>query len=71
MSNIIANLGYYFQILIALISAVVAAFWLASVIWAFRDMRLRSRDPVCPDFGCDYGVDSLRWPHAVPYFATT
>lgn len=35
----------YLNILIAVFAALVAAFWLSLVIWAFRDMRLRSRDP--------------------------
>src|SRR5574337_1165908 len=31
-------------LLIATIGATVAAFWLALIIWTFRDMRSRSRD---------------------------
>jgi hypothetical protein len=32
-------------IFFALCGALIAAFWLSLVIWAFRDMRRRSRDP--------------------------
>lgn len=33
-------------IVFAVCGALVAAFWLSLVIWAFRDMRRRSRDPL-------------------------
>ena len=29
-------------------AVVIAAFWLAIVLWAYRDMRSRSRDPLAP-----------------------
>ena len=29
----------------AILGALLAALWLSLIIWAFRDMRLRSRDP--------------------------
>lgn len=32
-------------IIFAILGALLAGFWLSLVIWAFRDMRLRSRDP--------------------------
>lgn len=35
----------FLTILFAIVGATAAAFWLGSIIWAFRDMRLRSRDP--------------------------
>lgn len=39
------TIASYLTIIIAVMGAVTAAFWLGLVIWAFRDMRLRSRDP--------------------------
>lgn len=41
----IETIASFFVILSAIFGALVAAFWLSLVIWAFRDMRLRSRDP--------------------------
>lgn len=38
------NIASSLTILFALSGALLAAFWLSLVIWAFRDMRLRSRD---------------------------
>ncbi len=35
----------YATILVAILGALLAAIWLSLVIWTFRDMRLRSRDP--------------------------
>jgi RNA polymerase subunit RPABC4/transcription elongation factor Spt4 len=35
----------YLTIVAALIGALLAAIWLSLIIWTFRDMRLRSRDP--------------------------
>lgn len=35
----------YLTVLAAIIGALLAALWLSLVIWTFRDMRLRSRDP--------------------------
>ncbi len=35
----------YATILVACLGALLAALWLSLVIWAFRDMRARSRDP--------------------------
>ncbi len=35
-----------FLLLIVIAGVLVAAFWLAMVIWAYRDMRARSRDPL-------------------------
>jgi len=35
----------YATILAAIFGALLAAVWLSLVIWTFRDMRLRSRDP--------------------------
>lgn len=35
----------YLTIIIAIFSALLAALWLSLVIWTFRDMRSRSRDP--------------------------
>ena len=39
------TIASYLSIIFAVTGAIVAGFWLALVIWAFRDMRLRSRDP--------------------------
>jgi len=36
--------GNLFMATIVYVGAAVAAFWLAMIIWAFRDMRSRSRD---------------------------
>ncbi len=33
-------------LIIVFVAVIVAVFWLALVIWAYRDMRARSRDPV-------------------------
>ena len=35
----------YLTIVAAIVGALFAALWLSFIIWAFRDMRLRSRDP--------------------------
>jgi len=35
----------YLTIVAAIMGALFAALWLSFIIWAFRDMRLRSRDP--------------------------
>ncbi len=35
----------YLTIVAAIMGALLAALWLSLVIWAFRDMRARSRDP--------------------------
>lgn len=35
----------YLTILAAVVGALFAALWLSLIIWAFRDMRLRARDP--------------------------
>lgn len=35
----------YLSIVAAVVGALLAALWLSLVIWTFRDMRLRSRDP--------------------------
>jgi RNA polymerase subunit RPABC4/transcription elongation factor Spt4 len=35
----------YLTIVAALMGALLAAIWLSLIIWTFRDMRLRSRDP--------------------------
>lgn len=35
----------YITIVFAILGALLAALWLSLVIWTFRDMRLRSRDP--------------------------
>lgn len=35
----------YLTIVAAALGALLAALWLSLIIWAFRDMRLRSRDP--------------------------
>jgi RNA polymerase subunit RPABC4/transcription elongation factor Spt4 len=39
------TIAAYLTIFVAVTGALLAAFWLSLVIWAFRDMRLRSRDP--------------------------
>ena len=41
----IETVAQYLNILIAVFAALLAAFWFSLIIWAFRDMRLRSRDP--------------------------
>lgn len=35
----------YLTVVVALVSGLLLALWLSLVIWAYRDMRLRSRDP--------------------------
>ncbi|HIP73499.1 MAG TPA: PLDc_N domain-containing protein, partial [Anaerolineae bacterium] len=35
----------YLTIFMAIMGALLAALWLSLIIWAFRDMRSRSRDP--------------------------
>ena len=46
----IETIASFFVIFSAIVGAIVAAFWLSLVIWAFRDMRLRSRDPFAQIF---------------------
>ncbi len=38
------DLGSIVLLFVAMVGAMVAAFWLALIIWTFRDMRSRSRD---------------------------
>lgn len=40
----------YATIMAAVLGALLAAIWLSLVIWTFRDMRLRSRDPFAQIF---------------------
>jgi RNA polymerase subunit RPABC4/transcription elongation factor Spt4 len=40
----------YATAFVAILGALLAAVWLSLVIWAFRDMRLRSRDPIAQLF---------------------
>ncbi|MCY4246289.1 MAG: zinc ribbon domain-containing protein [Chloroflexi bacterium] len=42
------SLNDMFLVAFVFAAVVAAAFWLAIVIWASRDMRMRSRDPVAP-----------------------
>lgn len=39
------TIASYLTILAAIAGALLAALWLSLVIWTFRDMRMRSRDP--------------------------
>lgn len=39
------TIASYLAIAAAIVGALLAALWLSLVIWTFRDMRLRSRDP--------------------------
>lgn len=39
------TIASYLAIVVAVFGAALAALWLSLVLWAFRDMRLRSRDP--------------------------
>lgn len=39
------TIASYLTIAAAILGALLAALWLSVVIWTFRDMRLRSRDP--------------------------
>jgi RNA polymerase subunit RPABC4/transcription elongation factor Spt4 len=39
------TIASYLTILAAIVGALLAALWLSLVIWTFRDMRMRSRDP--------------------------
>lgn len=39
------TIASYFTVGAAIIGALLAALWISIVIWTFRDMRLRSRDP--------------------------
>ncbi len=41
----IDTLAQVLVVIFALFGALLAAFWFSLVIWSFRDMRLRSRDP--------------------------
>lgn len=41
----IDTLAQILTVIFALFGALLAAFWFSLVIWSFRDMRLRSRDP--------------------------
>ena len=36
---------YYLTIAVAVFAALLAALWLSLIIWSFRDMRRRTRDP--------------------------
>ncbi len=40
------TIASYLAIVIAVLGATLAALWLSLVLWTFRDMRLRSRDPI-------------------------
>lgn len=40
----LANTSAAFTVMIVYMGMIVAAFWLAMVIWTYRDMRARSRD---------------------------
>ena len=42
------SLNDIFVVAFAFAAVAAAAFWLAIVIWAARDMRRRSRDPLAP-----------------------
>ncbi len=42
------SLNDIFLVAFVFMAVVIAAFWLAIVIWASRDMRMRSRDPLVP-----------------------
>ena len=44
ISGISNALGTVLQVLVALCGAFVVAFWLAMIIWTWRDIRSRSRD---------------------------
>lgn len=39
------TIASFVTIALAIFGALLAGFWLSLIIWAFRDMRLRSRDP--------------------------
>lgn len=39
------TLASYLTIIAAVVGALLAALWISLIIWTFRDMRLRSRDP--------------------------
>ncbi len=41
-------MGDLFLILTLFVGVNVAVFWFAIIIWAYRDMRARSRDPLAP-----------------------
>lgn len=40
------TIASYLTVILAVLGAMSAGLWLSLVIWAFRDMRLRSRDPL-------------------------
>ncbi len=40
------NLNDILLVATVLLAVIIAAFWLAIVLWAYRDMRSRSRDPL-------------------------
>ena len=39
------TIASFLTIIFAVLGALLAGFWLSMIIWVFRDMRLRSRDP--------------------------
>jgi len=43
-ADIIVNLTVILQVILAFTGAFLLAFWVSLVIWAFRDIRARSRD---------------------------
>lgn len=43
-SDLLNTIGTVLQTVVAVFGALLAAFWIALVIWTFRDMRARSRD---------------------------
>jgi RNA polymerase subunit RPABC4/transcription elongation factor Spt4 len=45
MNALFENIGSYLTILAAITGALLAALWLSLIIWSFRDMRSRVRDP--------------------------
>ena len=43
-SDLLNTIGTALQTVVAVFGALLVAFWIALVIWTFRDMRVRTRD---------------------------
>lgn len=45
-SELINRLAVYFEMAVIVLAAFAVAFWLGFVVWTFRDIRSRTRDPI-------------------------
>jgi len=46
LSELMETIGLILQVVVALFGALFVAIWLSLVVWTFRDIRARSRDPL-------------------------